>query len=257
MARSVAVTVPPPTLSETLAEAATLPVRLVVAFGRATLALGSLSAPDGPIRRPGGYREQLDHLLREDGGPLRLVEVLTELTGSDRPLGQVLARGGVLDRLMAEDGPLVRLTAADGTVDRLLSKDGPLERLLADGGALDRLVSSEGALERLLAPGGAVDRLTAPDGLIDRLLTPGGLADRLVADEGYLDKLIAQGGTLDQLVMLGDTIETLKPRLEQIAGLIPALSDSADALHRAVGPLGDLVSRLPGSRRRTPIVLGS
>lgn len=234
----------PPTLAETLTEAATLPLRIAVAATRATLAVGTLAAPDGPIRRPGGYAElilqvigergylaQLMELVRDEGGAMRLVATLTDLTSPDRPLGRLLARDGVLDRLMEDDGPLLRL----------LARDGALERLLADGGALDRLVAEEGVLDRLLSPGGAVDRLTAQEGLIDRLLT----------EDGFVEKLVAEGGTLDQLVSLGDTLERIQPQLDAIAGLIPALSDSADSLHRAVGPLGDLVGRLPGGRRRT------
>lgn len=240
-----------PTLTETLTEAATLPLRIAVAATRATLAVGTLAAPDGPIRRPGGYAElilqvigergylaQLMDLVREESGAMRLVATLTDLTALDRPLGRLLARDGVLDRLMEDDGPLLRL----------LARDGALERLLADGGALDRLVAQEGVLDRLLAPGGAVDRLTASDGLIDRLLT----------EDGFVEKLVAEGGTLDQLVSLGDTLEHIQPQLNSIARLIPALSDSADSLHRAVGPLGDLVARIPGGRRRpATAVVGS
>ncbi len=234
----------PATFTEALSEAATLPLRIAVAATRSILAIGTLAAPDGPIRRPGGYAElilqvigergylaQLMELVRDEGGAMRLVATLTDLTAADRPLGRLLARDGVLDGLMEDDGPLLRL----------LARDGALERLLAEGGALDRLVADEGALNRLLAPGGAVDRLTEQDGLIDRLLT----------EDGFVDKLVADGGTLDQLVSLGDTLEHIQPQLDAIAALIPALSDSADSLHRAVGPLGDLVGRLPGGRRRT------
>ncbi len=239
-----------PTLTETLTEAAALPLRVAVAATRATLAVGTLAAPEGPIRRPGGYADlilqvigergylaQLMELVRDEGGAMRLVATLTDLTALDRPLGRLLARDGVLDRLMDDDGPLVRL----------LARDGALERLLAEGGALDRLVVQDGVLDRLLAPRGAVDRLTEPGGLIDRLLT----------EDGFVDKLVADGGTLDQLVSLGDTLENIKPQLDAIAGLIPALSDSADSLHRAVGPLGDLVNRLPGGRRRNAAAVGS
>lgn len=245
MAAVAIVPVEPPTLAETVAEAAMLPWRLAVAATRATLAVGQLSATDGPIRRPGGYADlllqvigergylaQLMELVRDDGGPVRLAHTLTELVAPDRPLGRLLARDGVLDHLMADGGPLMRL----------LSDDGALERLLAEDGALDRLVRDDGVLERLLAPGGAVDRLTRPDGLIDTLLI----------EDGFVDKLVAEGGTLDQLVALGDTLETIQPQLDAIAVLIPELSDAADGLNRAVGPLSDLVGRLPGARRRTP-----
>lgn len=239
----------PPTLQETLAEAVTLPWRLAVAATRATLAVGQLAAPDGPIRRPGGYAElilevigergylaRLMELVRDDAGPMRLANTLTELIAPDRPLGRLLERDGVLDRLMADDGPVLRL----------LARDGALERLLEEGGALDRLVSDDGVLERLLAPGGAVDRLTAPDGLIDTVLM----------QDGFVDKLIAEGGTLDQLVSLGETLENIKPQLDALTTLVPELSDAASALHKAVGPLGDLAGRLPGGRRRTPAAIG-
>ena len=41
-------------------------------------------------------------------------------------------------------------------------------------------------------------------------------------------------------------------RLAELAEIVPTLSTSADALHRAVGPLGDLAGRLPLNRRRPP-----
>ncbi|MEN8672775.1 hypothetical protein, partial [Nocardioides sp.] len=56
-----------PTLTETLVEAATLPVRIAVAATRATLAVGNLAAPDGPIRRPGGYAELILEVIGERG----------------------------------------------------------------------------------------------------------------------------------------------------------------------------------------------
>ncbi len=199
-----------------LVDVATLPLRLGVAFTRTTLQLGRLTAADGPILRPGGYGERLD--------------VLRELTSPDRPLGQILADGGLLDRLLAADGAL--------------------ERLLGDGGALDRLVEEGGVLDRLLAAGGALDRITAPGGVLDKVLQPDGLADRMLTDDGFVEKLIAQGGTLDQLIELGETLESIRPRLVQLAELIPDLSSAVDALGRSVTPLGELANRLPLSRRR-------
>src|SRR5262245_28421426 len=118
-------------LARTLVDTATLPLRLGVAFTRTTLQLGRLTAPDGPVLRPGGYAERLD--------------VLRELTSPDRPLGRLLTEGGPVDQLLAEDGVVVRL----------LSDDGALERLAGEGGALDRLVAEGGVLDRLLAAGGA------------------------------------------------------------------------------------------------------
>ena len=233
-------------LAQTLIAGATLPVRLGVAFTRTTLELGRLSSPDGPILRPGGYGERF--------------AVLRELTSPDRPLGKALAPGGAVDRLLAVDGPLARLTVAGGAVERLLAEDGPIERLLAndgalqrllaEGGALDQLVAEEGVLERLLAAGGALDRITAPGGVLDKVLEPGGLADRMLNDDGFVEKLIAEGGTLDQLIELGDTLESIRPRLVALAELIPDLRTSVDALGRSVEPLGELATRFPLNRRR-------
>ena len=39
----------------TLVSVATLPLRVAAASTRTTLALGVLVAPEGPLRRPGGY----------------------------------------------------------------------------------------------------------------------------------------------------------------------------------------------------------
>ena len=112
-------------------DAALLPWRLAVAATQTTLQLGTLVAPEGPIRRPGGYAdlvlrvigehgyaEQLVDLLTDEDGPMRLAAVVNELTAPDRPLGRMLARDGVLDRLLADDGPLTRLVVRDGVLDR-------------------------------------------------------------------------------------------------------------------------------------------
>ncbi|GAA4128696.1 hypothetical protein GCM10022215_40440 [Nocardioides fonticola] len=255
-------------------DAALLPLRLAVAGTQATLAVGRLAAPDGPIRRPGGYAEmvqrvigeggyvqQLADILLAEGGPVRLAEFAAELLDPARPLGRMLQRDGVIDRLLGEDGPLARLTAVDGNLERLLAEDGPvdrllrpdgaLERLLAEGGALDRLIEEEGLLDRLLRSGGTLDRLTEPGGVLEQLLRPNGLADRILTDDGFLEKLLADGGTLDQLVSLGTTLEHIKPRLEELADVVPQLAAAADTLGRAATPLGDLAGRIPGGRRRT------
>ena len=77
--------------------------------------------------------------------------------------------------------------------------------------------------------------------------------DRMLEDDGFVERLLADGGTLDQLVALGETLEAIQPRLAELAQVVPTLSSSADALHRAVGPIGDLAGRLPLNRRRTPL----
>ncbi len=196
-----------------LSDLVTLPVRLTVAATQTTLGLGQLMAPDGPIRRPGGYAERIVLIIGEDGlverlsavlsdprGPMSLVNTLAAATAEDRPLGRAMAPGGTLDRLLAEDGPLYRI--------------------LQEGGVLDRVLQEEG--------------------LLDRLLT----------EDGFVEKLVAEGGTLDQLVALGATLEQMLPRLAELGDIIPELHSSVDTLNQAVEPLGVLAGRLPRPRRR-------
>ena len=61
------------------------------------------------------------------------------------------------------------------------------------------------------------------------------------------------GGTLDQLVTLGDTLEGISPRLEELAGLVPALHAAVEGLSRSVGPLGELAGRLPLTLKRAAL----
>jgi len=226
-----------------LSELVTLPVRLTVAATDTTLGLGQLMAPDGPIRRPGGYAERIVLIIGEGGlierlsavlsdpkGPMSLVNTLAAATAEDRPLGRAMAPGGTLDRLLAEDGPLYRI--------------------LQEGGALDQLFAAEGPLERLLSAGGALDRITREGGVLDRLLQEEGLLDRLLTEDGFVEKLVAEGGTLDQLVALGATLEQMLPRLAELGDIIPELHSSVDTLNQAVEPLGVLAGRLPRPRRR-------
>lgn len=200
-----------------------LPVQLAVAATRATLQLGALAAPDGPIRRPGGYADLVQRVIGDGGYAQQLVDLLTD-----------------------EDGPM-RLAA---TVNELTAPDRPLGRLLIREGGLDQLLAPGGPVDRLIAAEGALDRITAPGGVLEQLLKPGGLAERMLSDDGFVDKLVAEGGTLDQLVALGTTLETIGPRLTELAEIIPSLSQSADSLGRAVGPLGELAGRIPLTRRK-------
>ena len=224
-------------LPPALREAALLPWRVGVAATRTTLALGVLASPEGPLRRPGGYADLLLRVIGERGYAQQLTDLLTDEQGPMRLAGAV-------NELVAPDRPLGRMLARDGVVDRLLVEGGPVDRLLAPGGSLDRLLAEDGALERVVAA----------DGVLDRVLRPGGRADRLLTDDSFIEKLLDEGGTLDQLVQLGTTLEAIQPRLAELAEVVPTLSSSADALGRAVGPLGDLAGRFPMSRRKpTPL----
>lgn len=168
----------------------TLPYRLSVAATRATLEIGQLAAPSGPIRRQGGYAdqfaalvgpgglaEQITKLLSDPNGPVALLQRLAAVTADDRPLGQAMAPGGALDHMLDQDG--------------------------------------------------VAGRLTEPGGPIDRLLTEGGLAETLLAEGGFLEKLTAEGGTLDQLVALGDTIDRLQDAVQVLNAAVGPLSDLA------------------------------
>lgn len=223
-----------------------LPVRVSVAATQATLGLGQLASPNGPILREGGYAtrlaqifaeggllDQVGRILADDRGPIGLANTFADLTSDDRPIGKALARDGLLDRMADEDGPFVRLLEAGGPLDRALSEDGPLYRLLAPGGPLDRLLAEEGALDRVLAENG--------------------LLEQLLAEDGILEKLLAPGGTLDQLIGLGATFDAIVPRLEELGDSIPGLNSAVAVLSGAVEPLGALAGRLPGGRRRPPV----
>lgn len=225
---------------------ALLPLRVSVAATQATLGLGQLASPNGPILREGGYAsrlallfaeggllDQVSRILADDRGPIGLANTLADLTADDRPIGKALARDGLLDRMADEEGPFVRLLEAGGPLDRALAEDGPLYRVLAPGGPLDRLLAEEGALDRILAEGG--------------------LLEQLLAEEGILEKLLAPGGTLDQLVSLGATFDAIVPRLEALGHAIPTLNDAVNVLSGAVEPLGVLAGRLPGGRRRPTV----
>lgn len=106
-----------------------LPLRVSVAATEATLALGQLASPNGPILREGGYAKRIGLLIGEGGlldqvakvladerGPVGLANTLADITSEDRPIGKALARNGLIDRMAAEDGPIVRLLEAGGAL---------------------------------------------------------------------------------------------------------------------------------------------
>ena len=253
-----------------LRDVALLPLRLSVAASRATLGVGQLASPQGPLLRPGGYNERLRVVLAEGGladqlgrildderGPIALANTIADLTAPDRPLGKALARGGLLDRMADEKGPFFRLLTTGGPLDRQLGEGGALFRFLEPDGPLDRLLAEAGPLHRLLETGGPLDRLLADDGAVERLLVEGGLVDQMVAENGIVETLLAPGGTLDQLLALGATFDALAPRLQELSDAIPELNDAVATLSGAVEPLGALAGRLPGGRRRGAAALES
>ncbi|MBM7510142.1 hypothetical protein JOE61_003956 [Nocardioides salarius] len=156
--------------------------------------------------------------------------------------------------LASPDGPLRRPGGYADLLLRVIGERGyaqQLTDLLTDEHGPMRLA---GAVNELMAPDRPLGRMLARDGVVDRLLVEGGPVDRLLAPGGSLDRLLAEDGALDQLVQLGATLEAIQPRLAELAAVVPTLSSSADALGRAVGPLGDLAGRFPMSRRKpTPL----
>jgi len=279
-----------------LAEMVTLPVRLTVGAARTVLAFGHLASSEGPIFRDGGADriarvfqrggliDQANLLLINERGVVALANTVAELTSPDRPLGQALQPGGVIDRLaaedgpfmhlldedgpvarmivddgpvqrmlaeegpvmllLAEDGPVMRLLAQNGPVMQLLGEDGPVTRLLADGGPVMRLLGEHGALYRFLEENGPLDRLLGKQGGVDRLLEPGGMIDQLLEEDGILEKLLQPGGTIDQIVSLALTLRGLIPVMDE-------LHEAVQTLNATVEPVSRVANRVPLGKRRS------
>jgi hypothetical protein len=278
-----------------LVELATLPVRLTVGAARTVLAFGQLASPDGPIFRdggadriarvfqPGGLIDQANLLLLNERGVVALGNTVAELTSPDRPLGQALQPGGVIDRLASADGPFMRLLAEDGPVDRMIVDDGPVQRMLAEDGPVMlllaedgpvmrllaqngpvmrllgeegpvtrllsedgpvmRLLGEDGALYRFLEESGPLDRLLGKQGGVDRLLEPGGLIDQLLEEDGILEKLLQPGGTIDQIVSLALTLRGLIPIMDE-------LHEAVQQLNSTVEPVSRVANRVPLGKKR-------
>jgi hypothetical protein len=237
-----------------LTEVVFLPFRITTAVTRTALALGGEGGAVDTIRSygpqlrqifgPGGLVENLNGILSDERGVVSLGNTVADLTSADRPIGQALAPGGLIDRLADENGPFMRLLADNGPVMRLLAEGGPLVGLLDHGGPVDRLLGEDGPLYRFLAPDGPLDRLLSKGGAIEHVLEPGGLIDQLLEEQGILEKLLQPGGTLEQLVGLGDTFADLLP-------IIDELHHAVEVLNRTVEPLGAIAGRVPIGRRRS------
>jgi len=197
------------------------PARVAVAFGQASIGVAKLVDPDGPIR---------------------LAYVFADILSPDRPIGQALARGGLLDRLLAEESVLVRLAEPGGALDRLI----------AEGGAVERALANDGPLNRVIEPGGLLDRLVEQEGPIDRMLAEDGVIDRLLAKEGLIEQLVETGGIIDRLASVMETIDRLGPVFESLDPSIRGIDNSAAVLAAIAEPLRDVAVRLPGLRRRMP-----
>lgn len=249
-----------------IGELVTLPVRLTVSMTRTALALGQLASPNGPILReegyahqlaqvfgPGGLVEQAGLILANERGVVALANTVADLVSPDRPLGQALAPGGVVDRLTQEDGPFMQILAEDGPVARMIVEDGPIPRMLAENGPVMmmlaedgpvmRLLAEDGPLYRFLAKGGPLDRLLGKEGGVEHLLEPGGLIDQLLEEDGILEKMLQPGGTLDQLVGLALTMRGLIPIMDE-------LREAVETLNATVEPLGRVANRVPIGRRK-------
>ena len=110
----------------------------------------------------------------------------------------------------------------------------------------------------------ASDRFAAPGGVLDRLLDREGLLEQLVAEDGIIDRL---GALMETIVRIGPVLEGLAPVVggvhEAASGIHDAvtgidksaagLDDSARALVELLGPVVDIVERLPGAKRRAAV----
>ena len=82
-----------------------LPLRVAVAATEATLTLGQLASPSGPILREGGYAKRIGLLIGEGGLLDQLAKVLADERG---PVGLA----NTLADITSEDGRSARLSHA-------------------------------------------------------------------------------------------------------------------------------------------------
>jgi hypothetical protein len=110
-----------------------LPWRMTRGAADVARSLAALSHPHGPIRRPGGYADRLMVVIGENGlleqltrvitdphGPVRIANLVGDLTSPDRPIGRLLAADGRLDQLLdaRRDRCCARAASSSSSSDR-------------------------------------------------------------------------------------------------------------------------------------------
>ncbi|AEF39707.1 hypothetical protein [Hoyosella subflava] len=145
-----------------IVDVALLPVRVGIIGARVTVMASQWVRPDGPIRRDNGLldmadvvvgkrgvADQLFALLANPYGPVALLRAITSATAPDRPLGQALERGGMIEHVFDHNG----------LIDKVFQSGGFVERVLTENGLAERMVH---LMENLVAIAPAIDGLQEP-----------------------------------------------------------------------------------------------
>lgn len=145
-----------------IVDVALMPVRVGIIGARVTVMASQWVRPDGPIRRDNGLLDMADVMVGKRGvadqlfalvanpyGPVALLRAITSVTAPDRPLGQALEKGGMLEHVFDPNGLIDRVFQSGGFVERVLTENGLAERML---GLMENLVTIAPTIDGLQEP---------------------------------------------------------------------------------------------------------
>lgn len=141
---------------------------------------------------------------------------------------------------------LERLAGAMQSLDRLADLDETLRVLGTFETSLAGIASIADSVERLAGSVASLPELTQAAAALPMLAEHAGSLPALTANAAALPELVLRVAAVELMVsrIMGD-LDTLRPAVDN-------LTTAATDLQRAVGPIGRIAGRLPGSRHRTP-----
>lgn len=160
---------------------------------------------------------------------------------------------------------LERIAELDDSIRLLSTFEQSLARLADLGESVDRLSMSVGSLPGLADSAASLPELTKHAAALTELTEHAGALAELTKHAAALQELTEYAATLPELTQHAAALPELAPRVrsvelmvQKIIGYLETLQPTVDELtlaasdlHRAVGPIGRIAGRLPGSKART------
>ncbi|WP_354698494.1 hypothetical protein DSM112329_04176 [Paraconexibacter sp. AEG42_29] len=149
----------------------------------------------------------------------------------------------------------------------LAENAGALPELTRHAEALSRLADSAASLPELTANAAALAELSQHASALSELTTHAAALAELTQHAGALTELTGYAAALPDLTRHAAALPELTPRVQSVELMVeqiisyletlqPTVNDltlAASDLNRAVGPIGRIVGRLPGSKARAEV----
>ncbi len=166
----------------------------------------------------------------------------------------VAAIPGRADRVLRGVESLQRLAELDDSLRMLSTFEQSLARLADLGASVDRLATAVEVLPGLADSASALPELTRHAEALAELTQHASALAELTEHASALTELTRHAAALPELVprvqSVEQMVETIIGYLDTLQPTVDELTLAASDLQRAVGPIGRIAGRIPGSRAR-------